>query len=108
VLRFPLPILIPRTAPHSSSIIRGWYSRPNSSRLTKWTHCHPTSKKLKLSDSLTQSMKRSTTCEADETIPDVSWDPKFPRVIGQKTKEVASRSSVQTVQCVWLARAQNT
>jgi hypothetical protein len=31
VLRFPLPILIPRTAPHSlSSIIRGWYDRPIS------------------------------------------------------------------------------
>jgi hypothetical protein len=29
VLWFPLPILIPRTAPHSySSIIRGWYNRP--------------------------------------------------------------------------------
>jgi hypothetical protein len=28
VLRFPLPILIPPTTPHSSSIIRGWYNRP--------------------------------------------------------------------------------
>jgi hypothetical protein len=29
VLRFPLPILIPPTAPQSSSlIIRGWYNRP--------------------------------------------------------------------------------
>jgi hypothetical protein len=29
VLRFPLPILIPPTAPHSSSsTTRGWYSRP--------------------------------------------------------------------------------
>jgi hypothetical protein len=28
VLRFPLPILIPSTAPHSSSIIRGWYNGP--------------------------------------------------------------------------------
>jgi hypothetical protein len=25
VFQFPLPILIPPTAPHSSSIIRGWY-----------------------------------------------------------------------------------
>jgi hypothetical protein len=30
-LRFPLPILIPPTAPHSpSSIIQGWYNRPVS------------------------------------------------------------------------------
>jgi hypothetical protein len=28
VLRFPLPILIPPTAPHLSSIIRCWYNRP--------------------------------------------------------------------------------
>jgi hypothetical protein len=27
VLRFSLTILIPPTAPHSSSIIRGWYNR---------------------------------------------------------------------------------
>jgi hypothetical protein len=49
VLRFPLPILIPPTAPHwsSSSIIRGWYNRPISGRLTKWTQSHPTPKKQK-------------------------------------------------------------
>jgi hypothetical protein len=29
VLGFPLPILVPPTTPHSSSIIRGWYNRPN-------------------------------------------------------------------------------
>jgi hypothetical protein len=28
VFRFPLPILITPTAPHSSSITRGWYNRP--------------------------------------------------------------------------------
>jgi hypothetical protein len=28
VLRFPLPILIPPTSLHSSSITRGWYNRP--------------------------------------------------------------------------------
>jgi hypothetical protein len=28
VLRFPLPILIPPTAPQTLSIIRGWYNRP--------------------------------------------------------------------------------
>jgi hypothetical protein len=44
VLRFPLPILIPPTAPHPSSfIIRGWYSKTNNGRdvpsglsLTPW------------------------------------------------------------------------
>jgi hypothetical protein len=44
VLRFPLPILIPPTAPHSS-IIRGQYSRPISGRRTKWTQFHPTPKR---------------------------------------------------------------
>jgi hypothetical protein len=46
VLQFPLPILIPPTAPHSSSssssIIWGWYKRPISGRRTKWTQSHPT------------------------------------------------------------------
>jgi hypothetical protein len=38
VLRFPLPIFMPRIAPQSSSsIIWGWYNRPNSGRSTKWT-----------------------------------------------------------------------
>jgi hypothetical protein len=32
VLRFPLPILIPPTAPHSSSTIRSWYNKPVSGR----------------------------------------------------------------------------
>jgi hypothetical protein len=32
VLRFPLPILILPTVPHSSSIIWGWYNRPISCR----------------------------------------------------------------------------
>jgi hypothetical protein len=43
VLRFLLPILIPPTAAHSSSssIIRGWYNRPNSGRRTKWTQSNP-------------------------------------------------------------------
>jgi hypothetical protein len=37
VFRFPLPILIPLTAPQSSSIIRGWYNKPNIGGRTKWT-----------------------------------------------------------------------
>jgi hypothetical protein len=35
VLWFPLPIFIPPTGPHSSSIIRSWYNRPDSGRRTK-------------------------------------------------------------------------
>jgi hypothetical protein len=46
VLRFPLSVLIPPTAPHSSSITRGWYNRPVSGRRTKWT-VSPHNKKLK-------------------------------------------------------------
>jgi hypothetical protein len=42
VLRFPLPILIPPTAPYSSFIIRDWYNRSVSGRRTKWTQSHPT------------------------------------------------------------------
>jgi hypothetical protein len=42
ILRFLLPILIPPTAPHSSCVIRDWYSRPRSGRRTKWTQPHPT------------------------------------------------------------------
>jgi hypothetical protein len=42
VLRFPLPILIPPTAPHSSSyIIWGWLSRPNNGRSTGLVSPHP-------------------------------------------------------------------
>jgi hypothetical protein len=41
VRRFRLPILIPPTAPHSSSIIRGWYIGPNNGRRTKWTRSRP-------------------------------------------------------------------
>jgi hypothetical protein len=45
VLRFPLPILIPPTAPHSSSFIWGWCNRPVSGRRTKWTQAHLTPRK---------------------------------------------------------------
>jgi hypothetical protein len=44
VFRVPLPIIIPPTAPHSSTIIRGWYNRPISGRRTKWTQYHPTTR----------------------------------------------------------------
>jgi hypothetical protein len=43
VLRSPMTILIPPTAPHSAScIIRGWYNRPTSGRRTMWTQSRPT------------------------------------------------------------------
>jgi hypothetical protein len=41
VLRFPLPILVPPTVPHSSSIIRGSYNRPFSGWRTKRTQSYP-------------------------------------------------------------------
>jgi hypothetical protein len=48
VLRFPLPIFIPPTAPPSSwSVLRSWYSRPISGRRTKWTQFHPTPRSYK-------------------------------------------------------------
>jgi hypothetical protein len=47
VLQFPLPILIPPTALHSSSIIRGCYNRPISGQRTKRT-VSPLPKKRKL------------------------------------------------------------
>jgi hypothetical protein len=48
LLRLPLLIIIPPTAPHSrTSIIRGWYNRPISGRRTKWTQSHPIPRKKK-------------------------------------------------------------
>jgi hypothetical protein len=45
VLWFPVSILIPPTAPHSSSsIVRRWYNRPISGRRTKWAQSHSTSR----------------------------------------------------------------
>jgi hypothetical protein len=41
VFRFPLPILIPLTAPHSKYAIRGWCNRPVSGRRTKWVSLAP-------------------------------------------------------------------
>jgi hypothetical protein len=59
VLRFPLPILIPPTASQtSSSIIRDWYTRPNSGRRAKWTHPNPRKKKLLVSDLFVPSLYR--------------------------------------------------
>jgi hypothetical protein len=45
VLRFLMPILIPPTAPHSSSIIPGWYNRPVSG--LSLTPPHENKKKLR-------------------------------------------------------------
>jgi hypothetical protein len=65
VLRFHLPILIPPTALHSSSIIRGWYNRPISGRRTKWTQSHPTARNLHCG---LLSGKRRRRCLKDEQI----------------------------------------
>jgi hypothetical protein len=45
VLLFPLPVILPLTVPHSS-IIWGWYYRPNSGWCSKWTRSHPARNKL--------------------------------------------------------------
>jgi hypothetical protein len=42
VLWFSLPILIPPTSQHSSSVIWDEYIGPNNDRRTKWTQSHPT------------------------------------------------------------------
>jgi hypothetical protein len=47
-LCFPLPILILPTAPHSSSIARGWYNGLNTGRRNKWTQSHPTKNNKKI------------------------------------------------------------
>jgi hypothetical protein len=54
-LRFPLPILNPPTASHTSSIIRGWYNRLNSGLRAKGTHSHPTPRGEKEDDELPQT-----------------------------------------------------
>jgi hypothetical protein len=51
VFQFPLPNLIPLTAPHSSPIFRGWYNWPVSGRRTKWTQSHPTPRNLRKKES---------------------------------------------------------
>jgi hypothetical protein len=56
VFRFHLPLHIPPTAPHSSSIIWGWYNRPISGRRTKWTQSRPTPRNLK--KNLSQAVSR--------------------------------------------------
>jgi hypothetical protein len=40
VPRFPLPINLSTATHSSSSNIRGWYNRPNSSLCTNWTQSH--------------------------------------------------------------------
>jgi hypothetical protein len=59
---FPLPILIPPTAPHSSCIIWGWYNRPNSGRCTKWTQSHPTQRIIKIALLCVHPLLRCLVC----------------------------------------------
>jgi hypothetical protein len=56
VLQFSTPILIPPTAPHYSTITRGWYNRPSSGRRFKWTQSHLTPNKWKRSFKLAKSI----------------------------------------------------
>jgi hypothetical protein len=61
VLRFPLSIIIPPTAPHpSSTISQGWYNRPISSQLIKWTQSHPTRRNKNISRTCIRSWERWT------------------------------------------------
>jgi hypothetical protein len=69
VLRFALPILIPTTAPHSSSVIRGWYNRPVIGRRTKWTP--------------PQEIKKSLTCDTAPLVSVVNQSSPSNRNIRQ-------------------------
>jgi hypothetical protein len=53
VFRFPLPIFIPPTAPHSSFIVRLWYNRTVGGVPSGLASSH--SRKLKLNQKLTQA-----------------------------------------------------
>jgi hypothetical protein len=71
VHRFSMPILIPPAAPHSSSIIRGWYNRPESGRRTKWTQSHssqPQEAKKKLNSVQQNSLSESNSLSAGQEI----------------------------------------
>jgi hypothetical protein len=47
VFPFPLPILIPQTVPHpTSTITRGWYSRPNTSLVLSLIQHQETKQKI--------------------------------------------------------------
>jgi hypothetical protein len=76
VLRFPLPILIPSTAPHSpSSIIRGWYNRPNCGRRTKRTQSPPPTNSKKTRTSASPPQNHITLPEIE---PWTAWDTARP------------------------------
>jgi hypothetical protein len=49
---FPYQFSSLSTAPHLSSIVRGWYNRPVSGLRNKWTQSHPTPNKLKKIDAV--------------------------------------------------------
>jgi hypothetical protein len=66
VLRFPLPIRIP-TAPHTSSIIWGWYKNRRRVRgqRTKCTQSHPTPRNKKTKKFEFRWMTQFVCCETD-------------------------------------------
>jgi hypothetical protein len=74
-LRFPLPVLTPPTTPHSSSIIRGWYSTPDIGRRTKWTHnqSHHTPRNLKKKKT-TQPATLSCCFQCRQATRDSRWN----------------------------------
>jgi hypothetical protein len=70
VLRFPMPICIPRIAPQSSFNIWGWYKGPNSGRSTKRAQSHPTNKKNPaIFETLKERRQNARKCYATRTLP---------------------------------------
>jgi hypothetical protein len=75
-MRLPLQ-LIPLTASHSSSsIIRGWYNRPNSGRRTKWTVSHHPKTNKKKTNSIVLSPRANYTDRATAACRR-KWLPTF-------------------------------
>jgi hypothetical protein len=77
VLWFPLPILIPPAAPQpSSSIIWGWYNRPNNGRCAKWTWSHPTPRIVITASFSDHPLPLCAVCYADDVVGvwgDIGW-----------------------------------
>lgn len=90
VLLFPLPLLIPTTAPHQpSSIVRGWYNRLISDWRSKWTQSHLIPKKPKRNYTAQVSVETlAVISEALRVIPR-SLQVKCLRSISEQAKTVS-------------------